>query len=136
LPLPPPSLPFLFPLIFFSFSYFLLPFSIKITNNSFSITEHTTPDTNHISHNQIELVYISQITRFTTYLRHKIHNPFTSHKNPSHNLSKITINLMNVSRTSKNQQHEPVPVLPISVPPPGLAVTTPRASFLQIEREM
>jgi hypothetical protein len=49
-------------------------------SNSFSIIEHTTPHTNHISHN----------------------------------LSKITINLMNVSRTSKNQQ-QPVHVLLISL---------------------
>jgi hypothetical protein len=59
----------LFFLIFFSFSYFLLPFAIKITNNSFSIKEHTTPHKNYISHNQIQLIYISQITRFTAYLR-------------------------------------------------------------------
>jgi hypothetical protein len=41
-----------------------------------------------MSHNQI--------------LDQMIHNPFTSHRNPSHNLSKITISLMNVPRTSKN----------------------------------
>jgi hypothetical protein len=135
---------------FFLFSFLSLIF--------FSHSQSRSPTTHSQSQNiqpLIEIIYLTiKYNSYTSHklqdsqyiLDHKIHNSFTSHKNPSHNLSKFTINLVNVSRTLKNRQrtHTRASYLPA---PPGLAApapvrrlcrpgTTPRAPILQIERDV
>jgi hypothetical protein len=68
---------------------------LTITYNSY--TSHKLQDSQHI-------------------LDHNIHNPFASH-----NISKTTVNLMNVSRTSKNQEktHTRASPSPCAAAPPA-----------------
>jgi hypothetical protein len=59
----------------------------------------------------IQIIYLTITYNSYTYLRSqdsqslRISQSLKNHKNPSHNLSRIKINLKNISKTSKNQGH-------------------------------
>jgi hypothetical protein len=124
----PLRLIYYFFLIFFSFSFlFLIPFSIKNMNTSFSIIEHT----NHISHNHIQLIYISQIIRFTTYLR-------TQDSQTLHISQKsISQSLKNHNQSQEHQKIKTIPYLCFPISPQRLssACSAAPAAYLPVSRQ-